>query len=125
MTPMDPLLVPREAFESMVVDALDALPQWMAPIVAEIAVLVEEEPAPDQAPPGSTLLGLYRGVPRTRLGGRVPGTTPDTITLFRGPIVRLCDSPESVHARVLKVLGHEIGHAMGLSESKLRSLGWL
>jgi len=125
VAPMDPLLVPREAFESMVVDALDALPQWMAPIVAEIAVLVEEEPAPDQAPPGSTLLGLYRGVPRTRLGGRVPGTTPDTITLFRGPIVRACNSPESVHARVLKVLGHEIGHAMGLSESKLRSLGWL
>src|SRR5665648_542134 len=104
VTPMDPLLVPREAFESMVVDALDALPQWMAPIVAEIAVLVEEEPAPEQAPPGSTLLGLYRGVPRTRHGGRVPGTTPDTITLFRGPIS--CPRTLSTRAWTLSRLVH-------------------
>jgi predicted Zn-dependent protease with MMP-like domain len=121
---MDPRDVPREAFEAMVVDAIDALPDWMAPILAEIAVLVEDEPAPGQVPAGTLLFGLYHGLPRTRRGGRVPGTLPDTITLFRRPIVAVCDSREAVHDRVLKVLGHEVGHAMGISESKLRSLGW-
>lgn len=121
---VEPSLLSREVFESLVVDALDALPEWVAPVVAEIAVLVEDEPAPGDVPDGVTLLGLYRGVPRTRLGGRAPGTAPDTITLYRVPILRSCDAPSAVPDRVLKVLGHELGHAMGLSESRLRSLGW-
>jgi predicted Zn-dependent protease with MMP-like domain len=29
-----------------------------------------------------------------------------------------------VPARILKVLGHEVGHALGLSENRLRELGW-
>ena len=106
-------------------DALDALPDWMTPLLAEIAVLVEDRPRPPGAsPPGTTLLGLFRGVPITALGGRAPGSMPSTITLYRLPILRECDSVEDVAARVLKVLGHEVGHAMGIGEAELRELGW-
>ncbi len=121
---VDPGLVPMTEFERLVAETLDALPAWIAPIVAEIAVLVEDEEDPSLAAPGVRRLGVFHGIPRTRKGGRVPGTLPDTITLYRLPILRACTNLTDVPDRVLKVLGHEVGHAMGLSESRLRELGW-
>ena len=121
---MDPAAVPLDAFEAMVVDALDSLPDWVLPVVNEIAVLVEDEQAESERRPGVLLLGLYRGIPRTSQYGRAPGTLPDTITLYRIPIVQVCARVEDVPDRVRKVLVHEIGHAMGMAEHELRELGW-
>ncbi len=121
---MDPAAVPLEAFEVMVIDALDSLPEWVLPVVNEIAVLVEDEQTESERRPGVLLLGLYRGVPRTTHYGRAPGTLPDTITLYRVPIVEVCARIQDVPDRVRTVLVHEIGHAMGMSEGKLRELGW-
>jgi predicted Zn-dependent protease with MMP-like domain len=121
---MDPAAVPLDAFEAMVVDALDSLPDWVLPVVSEIAVLVEDEQAASERRLGVLLLGRYRGVPRTSHYGRAPGTLPDTITLYRVPIVEVCARLEDVPARVRTVLVHEVGHAMGMSESELRELGW-
>ncbi|MBZ5740471.1 metallopeptidase family protein [Nocardioides mangrovi] len=121
---MDPAAVPLDAFEAMVVDALDSLPAWVQPVVAEIAVLVEDEQPAAERKPGTLLLGLYRGVPRTSHYGRAPGTLPDTITLYRVPIVEVCARAEDVPTKVRTVLVHEVGHAMGLGEARLRELGW-
>ena len=114
----------HDEFEDLVRDAMDALPEWTMPMVGEMAVLVEDSPAPGSTKPGTTLLGLYRGIPVTSYPGRAPGSIPGTITLYRLPILAACASREDVAPRVLKVLGHEVGHAMGLSESELRDLGW-
>lgn len=121
---MDPALVTQDAFEAMVVDALDSLPTWVQAVVSDIAVLVEDKPAEPERRPGVLLLGLYRGIPRTSHYGRTPGTLPDTITLFRVPIIKVCANIEEVPGRVRTVLVHEVGHAMGLSEARLRELGW-
>lgn len=121
---MRPESVPLPAFEAMVVDALDSLPDWVIPIVAEIVVLVEDDQPLDERRPGVLLLGLYRGIPRTTHYGRAPGTLPDTITLYRNPILAVCEHPEDVAPRVRKVLVHEVGHAMGIGEDELRALGW-
>lgn len=120
---MNPALVPLDAFEVMVVEALDSLPDWVIAVVNEIAVLVEDEQEESQRRPGVLLLGLYRGVPRTSHYGRTPGTLPDTITLYRIPIVGVCARLEDVHDRVRTVLLHEVGHALGMSEAELRDLG--
>jgi predicted Zn-dependent protease with MMP-like domain len=120
---MDPQAVPLEAFEAMVVDALDSLPDWVIHVVSEIAVLVDDEQAESERRPGVLLLGLYRGIPRTTHYGRAPGTLPDPITLYRVPIVEVCARVEDVPARVRTVLMHEVGHAMGMSEAELRDLG--
>ncbi|NYI41804.1 metallopeptidase family protein [Demequina lutea] len=121
---MSPVPMSHEEFEDLVRDAMDSLPDWTAPILQELAVLVEDAPAPGTTQPGTTLLGLYRGIPATAHGGRVAGSMPDTISLYRLPILSVCTRREDVPARVLKVLGHEVGHAMGISEAELRELGW-
>ncbi|MCB2174904.1 MAG: metallopeptidase family protein [Actinomycetales bacterium] len=121
---MSPVQMAAETFEDLVRDALDALPDWTAPVLEEIAVLVRDQPEPGAAAPGTTLLGIFRGFPVTARGGRVPGSMPSTITLYRLPILAACRTADEVPGRVLKVLGHEVGHAMGIGERRLRELGW-
>ncbi len=121
---MNPDEVPPDAFDEMVRDALDQLPDEAAALVAQIAVVVREQPEPDDMTPGQLLLGTFRGIAHTRAGGRVPGSLPDVITLYRRPILAVCRSADEVAPRVLKVLGHEVGHALGLSEGQLRAYGW-
>ena len=121
---MKPDEIPPDAFDEMVRDALDQLPDEAAALVANIAVVVREQPEPDEVTSGQLLLGTFRGIAHTRAGGRVPGSLPDVITLYRLPILAVCRNAEEVAPRVLKVLGHEVGHALGLSEGQLRAYGW-
>ena len=121
---MDPDEIGPDEFDDLVRDALDQLPDEAARLVSGIAVVVREEPDPGQATPGTLLLGTFRGIPHTRYGGRVPGSLPDVITLYRRPILAVCRTRDEVAPRVLKVLGHEVGHALGLSEEQLRAYGW-
>ncbi|MCW2797678.1 metallopeptidase family protein [Nocardioides sp.] len=121
---MNPDEIPAAAFDEMVRNALDQLPDEAAALVAQIAVVVREQPEPDEVKPGQLLLGTFRGIAHTRVGGRVPGTLPDLITLYRLPILSVCRNVDEVAPRVLKVLGHEVGHALGLSEKQLRAYGW-
>ena len=121
---MSPDDLPPDAFDDLVRDALDQLPDEAAALVAHIAVVVREQPEPGEAPAGQLLLGTFRGIAHTRVGGRVPGSLPDVITLYRLPILAVCRNVDEVAPRVLKVLGHEVGHALGLSEGQLRAYGW-
>ena len=121
---MSPVQMSIEAFDELVRDAIDALPDWTAPFVAELAVLVHDQPEPGTTRPGTTLLGLFHGFPLTAHGGRVPGSVPSAITLYRLPILASCASVEEAPARVHTVLGHEVGHAVGIDEKRLRELGW-
>jgi len=114
-----------DAFDELVREALDQLPDEALALVAEIAVVVREEPEPDEVRPGELLLGSFRGIEHTRVGGRVPGSLPDVITLYRRPILEVCRTSDEIAPRVLKVLGHEVGHAFGLSEAQLRAYGWV
>jgi predicted Zn-dependent protease with MMP-like domain len=121
---VDPEEIGPDEFDDLVRDALDRLPDEASLLLSGIAVVVREEPEPGQAAPGTLLLGTFRGIPHTVAGGRVPGSLPDVITLFRIPILAVCRTREDVAPRVLKVLGHEVGHALGISEEQLRALGW-
>src|SRR5690242_5842703 len=101
MEGVNPDEIPPDEFDDLVRDALEQLPDEAARLVAEIAVVVREEPDPGQAEPGSLLLGTFRGVAHTAVGGRVPGSLPDVITLYRLPILTVCRSREEVAPRVL------------------------
>ncbi|CAN5625467.1 metallopeptidase family protein [soil metagenome] len=121
---MDPAAIDPDAFDDLVRAALDQLPEEAGALVAEIAIVVREEPGPGEVAPGTLLLGTFRGVPHTATGSRIPGSLPDLITLYRLPILAVCATREDVAPRVLRVLGHEVGHALGLSEGELRAHGW-
>ena len=122
---MDADAITPDDFDDLVRDALDRLPDEALALVSEIAVVVREEPQRDEVEPGRLLLGSFRGIEHTRTGGRVPGSLPDVITLYRRPILAVCRTREEVAPRVLKVLGHEVGHAFGLNEAQLRAYGWV
>ncbi len=120
---MDADSVDLDEFESMVDQALEELPDWVQNAVAGIAIMVDDQPPADWHGRG-LLLGQFHGVARTRIGGRVPGSLPDRIELYRVPILKVSQTRDDVEARVRKVLGHEIGHAFGIEETRLRELGW-
>ncbi len=118
--------VSRQRFEELVSDALDSLPREIWDDMENVAVLVEDWPRPDQgASEGGTLLGLYEGVPITK---RSPigysGVMPDRITIFRGPLCERARDEDDLAAQVHVTVLHEVGHYFGMSDARLRELGW-
>ena len=86
-----------------------------------VAFFVEDE-APEDEP---DLLGLYEGTALTeRDAGWGMGNLPDRITLFRGPLTRMCDSREEVVEEIAVTVVHEIAHHLGIGDDRLHDLGW-
>ena len=117
----------RTDFEKLVEDAIRDVPEWFLEKLENIVVVVEDEPTPETnrrmgIGKGSTLLGLYEGVPLNRRGFYYGNVLPDKITLYRGPILRQGGDREEVAARVRSTVIHEIGHFFGLSDEELRKL---
>lgn len=118
--------VSRARFEELVADALDMIPAELSLEMENVAVLVEDWPRPDQvAPSGGTLLGLYEGVPMTeRSPIAYAGVLPDRITIFRGPLCARAGDEAELAEQVRVTVLHEVGHHFGMSDARLRELGW-
>jgi predicted Zn-dependent protease with MMP-like domain len=118
--------VSRERFEQMVADALDSIPPELGEEMDNVVVTVEEWPSRDQLPRrGGTLLGLYEGVPLTARGPlSYAGVSPDRITIFSGPLCALADDEDDLARSVRTTVLHEVGHYFGMSDARLRELGW-
>jgi predicted Zn-dependent protease with MMP-like domain len=111
--------VGKAEFEDLVSAALDEIPPELSRLMTNVVVLVQDDP-----PPGEDLLGLYEGVPLTERDSWYAGVLPDTITIFRNPILRICDSPEDVVDEVRTTVIHEVGHHFGIDDDALHELGW-
>ena len=70
------------------------------------------------------LLGLYRGVALTERAHDYTFEVPDTITIYRRPILATCASEAEVAREVAVTVAHEIGHHFGIDEARLHELGW-
>ena len=109
------------AFDRAVTAAIDALPEPYRGQLASVAIVVQDEPDPDQLASvhARGLLGLYQGVPRTAYGAdHVPRSSK--ITLFRGPLMRAYRTPEALRRGVRETLVHEVAHHLGISDERLR-----
>lgn len=106
-------------FEALVADALDGVPPELADLMDNVVILVEDE-APNDAP---ELLGLYEGTPLTERGD-YGGVLPDTIHLFRLPILRICETYDEAVEEVAVTVVHEIAHHFGIDDDRLHELGW-
>lgn len=110
----------RARFEELVADALDLVPERFAREMDNVVVLVE-----DRDPEDPTLLGLYFGVALTeREDSGYAGVLPDRITIYREPVLQMCDSEQEVVDEVAITVVHEIAHHFGIDDETLHSLGW-
>ena len=115
------------AFEELVAEALDSLPEDLGAAMANVEVVVEQEP-PAEFLAGlkrhHTLLGFYHGVPLTSRGTTYDGVLPDKISIYEGPITRLARSPDEIREQVRRTVIHEIAHHFGIDDERLQELGW-
>ena len=110
--------VPHERFEELVADALDGIPEELARYMDNVAVFVVDRP------PQPNLLGLYQGVPLTARGTSYSGTMPDRISIYRRTICAISNTEEEVVEQVRRTVIHEVAHHFGISDPRLRELGW-
>lgn len=114
-------------FEDLVAQALDSLPPDIAAQVENVDVVVEDEPPPHvqaELAPGTSLFGLYHGIPLTKRGSGYGNVLPDKISIYRGPITRYWRRPDAIRAQIRRTVIHEIGHYFGIPEHRLHELGW-
>ncbi len=116
----DPLEMSREEFEEAVGDALDLVPEAFMDQLDNVVFLVEDEPPPEDP----ELLGIYDGIPLTERDLHWGGHLPDRITIFRGPLVRMCEDREELLDEIAVTVVHEIAHHFGIDDDTLHELGW-
>ncbi|QCB95743.1 metallopeptidase family protein [Arthrobacter sp. PAMC25564] len=121
-----PFPMSEDQFESAVTDALDRIPPELAKTMNNVAVFIEDDYTPQPGEdPDTVLLGLYEGVPLTeRDSWWDAGSLPDRITIYRLPILEICDSREDVIEEVTVTVVHEVAHHFGISDERLHELGW-
>jgi predicted Zn-dependent protease with MMP-like domain len=112
--------VDHERFEKLVEQSLKRLPRVFREKLTNIAIIIEDLP-PHEPEPGTLLLGLFHGVPRTEKSTFAP-TPPDRIFLYQKNIEAICHSDEEIRRQVRDTLLHEVGHYFGMSEDELRDV---
>ena len=117
----------RKDFESLVQEALRGLPAQFRRRLQNVAVEIEEEPSnetlnsvgmADDEP--DELLGLYVGRSiQEHSFFDTGGELPDQVYLYRGPILRVCETKADVIREIQDTVVHEIGHHFGLSDEDM------
>jgi predicted Zn-dependent protease with MMP-like domain len=120
-----PGAISSRAFARLVQQAIADLPPPYAKLMETVAVIVEDEPPRDvlrdmEIASEDDLLGLYHG--RSLADDsffRAGGDQPAQISIYRGPILRQCATPEEVVQEVYDTVIHELGHHVGLDDEEM------
>ena len=125
---MNPAAKPDpDAFGAMVTEAHRTLPEPFKSL-ADVVIRTPDLPTDDVlADLGMDdpmdLLGLYQGVDLTSKSLFDASGEPDTVFLYRLPIIRFwMTGPDSLEEVIEHVLIHEIGHHFGLSDDDMEAL---
>ncbi len=105
-------------FEALVAEALDQIPAQFAQAMDNVVVLV------DDRHPTQNLYGLYHGVALTERTSNYSWHLPDTITIYRRPILAHAHDIDSARDQVTKTVIHEVAHHFGIDDDRLDELGW-
>jgi len=105
-------------FDELVSEALDLIPRNFARAMDNVVVLVEPRH------PGRSLYGLYHGVALTERTSNYSWTLPDTITIYREPILAYATDADSARSQVVTTVIHEVAHHFGIDDDRLDELGW-
>lgn len=108
------------AFETLVTEQLDRLPDDMVDGLDNVIFLVEDRPEDGTL----DLLGQYDGWALTERDRYGVGELPDRIVLYREPHLASCQSEQELRAEIHTTLVHEIAHYYGIDDDRLHELGW-
>lgn len=113
---------PRE-FESLVEEALAGVPARFRRYLENVVVAVEEEPAAEDyeetdTPDDEELFGIFRGVGVFDRQNTV-SHLPAQIVVFRGPILRVCETRGEAVREIRDTVVHEVGHMLGLGDDEM------
>lgn len=97
---------------------MDELPEEFRDRLENVEVVVEDAPGTE------ALLGLYHGIPQTKRDRGYAGVLPDVITIYRLPLEARARTPEELAREVRRTVWHEVAHHFGISDERLRELGW-
>ena len=114
----------QKEFEKLVAEGFERLPEWVRLKIKNVAILIEDEPSDEvrkreELGDDETLLGYYQGIPLSERGEMygVGATLPDTITLYRLPILEAAeDDGIDVRDVVADTIWHEFAHHFGIDE---------
>jgi len=125
--PLGPLHARHEPFERLVEHALDGLAPAFQQLLENVAIVVEDEPTPEQsrgAQGGHVgLYGLYEGTPLAEYAADlVP--FPNKISLFRLALEEDFPDPDELAEEVRRTVVHELAHHAGIDDHRLRELGY-
>jgi predicted Zn-dependent protease with MMP-like domain len=117
----------HQRFEDLVATALAEIPMPFAAALDEVAIVIEDEPTPDQLRENElasddTLYGLYEGVARTEYGADWI-SVPNRISLFRLPLEADFADPDDLAEEVRITVIHELAHHLGIDDDRLHDLG--
>jgi predicted Zn-dependent protease with MMP-like domain len=121
--------VSKKEFAAVVEAALADLPEPFAGFLEEVPVEIHTRPSVKLLhemglDDDELLMGLYRGVERTRRSVEDSGRLPDVIYIFQEDHELECDSRAELIEEVRKTVFHEIGHHFGMTEDDLARLGY-
>jgi predicted Zn-dependent protease with MMP-like domain len=116
-----------EAFESLVSNiGFSPVPKKFRDLISNVALIVMDDVPLEtrhnmNLPNNQTLLGLYRGIPLPKRGGQYGSVLPDTITIYRIPIIGAAAREGlSVRQIIEDTIWHEVAHHFGLNEREVR-----
>lgn len=117
-----------EAFKRMAEEAYLELPERFRQMTSDLVIRTPDFATDDvlaemDIPDPFGLLGLYQGVDLTRKSLFDVSGQPDTVFLYRMPILRYWrEGTDSLKAIVEHVLVHEIGHHFGFSDDDMHAI---
>jgi predicted Zn-dependent protease with MMP-like domain len=119
----------RRTFDRLVREALAALPEAFRARISNLAVVVEEWPAAEDAADlvsdeegtgeDGGLLGLYQGIPYGERESGYSMVLPVRVSIYRQPILSVCRSEAEAREEIRQTVVHEIGHYFGLGDDEL------
>lgn len=108
------------AFEELVIDELDQLPDDMVEGLENVVFVVEDRPEDGSL----DLLGLYDGLALTERTQYGMGELPDRIVVYREPHLAQCETDDELRDEIHTTLVHEIAHFYGIDDEQLHEMGW-
>ena len=106
-------------FDEMVDRAYKKIPLYFRERMENVVIRIEELPPKHLTTKTTTLLGLFEGIPSTKVSVSSQGVMPSKITLYEKTILESAISLSDLEKLILEVLMHEIAHYFGYNDEEM------